>query len=111
MPFVGVSIKNDVICLRATVQKTSAKAVSYNWLNESYRVASSGGLFYSDAYNEQPIACDADRIGEHFLTLHKAKIIDRFETAMKDKRHGSLNAYTKDVEQKLSRSLAFQFVT
>jgi hypothetical protein len=111
VPFVDVSIKNDVICLRATVQKTSAKAVSFNWLNESYRVASSGGLFYNDGYNEQPIACDADRIAEHFLTLHKAKIIDRFETAMKDKRHGSLNAYTKDVEQKLGRSSAFQFVT
>jgi hypothetical protein len=111
VPFVDVSIKNDVICLRATVQKTSAKAVSFNWLNESYRVASSGDLFYNDGYNEQPIACDADRIAEHFLTLHKAKIIDRFETAMKDKRHGSLNAYTKDVEQKLGRSSAFQFVT
>ena len=111
VPFVDVSIKNDVICLRATVQKTSAKAVSFNWLNESYRVASSGGLFYNDGYNEQPIACDADRIAEHFLTLHKAKIIDRFETAMKEKRHGSLNAYTKDVEQKLGRSSAFQFVT
>ena len=111
VPFVDVSIKNDVICLRATVQKTSAKAVSFNWLNESYRVASSGGLFYNDGYKEQPIACDADRIAEHFLTLHKAKIIDRFETAMKDKRHGSLNAYTKDVEQKLGRSSAFQFVT
>ena len=94
-----------------TVQKTSAKAVSYNWLNESYRVTSSGGLFHNDGHKEHPLACDADRIAEHFLTLHKAKIIDRFETAMKDKRHGSLNSYTKDHEQKLGRSLAFQFVT
>jgi hypothetical protein len=106
VPFVDVSIKNDVICLRATVQKTSAKAVSYNWLNESYRVASSGGLFYSDAYNEQSLACDAEQIAEHFLALHKAKITARFETAMKDKRHGSLNAYPKEREQKLGRSLA-----
>ena len=61
------------------MQKTSAKAVSYNWLNESYRVTSSGGLFFNDGYKEQPIACHADRIAEHFLALHKAKITDRFE--------------------------------
>ena len=79
VPFIGVSIKNDVICIRVTVQKTPAKAVSFNWLNESYRVTSSGGLFFNDGYKEQPIACDADRIAEHFLTLHKAKITDRFE--------------------------------
>jgi len=45
VPFVNVSIKDDVIRIRATVQKTSAKAVSYNWLNESYKVTSTGGLF------------------------------------------------------------------
>ena len=90
---------------------TSAKAVSFNWLNESYRVTSSGGLFYNDGYKEQPIACDAGQIVEHFLALHKAKITARFETAMKDKRHGSDNAYIKDSEQNLGRSLAFQFVT
>ncbi len=93
------------------MQKQTAKAVSFNWLNETYKVTSSGGLFYNNGYKEHALACDADRIAEHFLTLHKAKITDRFETAMKDKRHGSLNAYTKDVEQKLGRSLAFQFVT
>jgi len=76
-------------------------------IRNELRVASSGGLFYNDGYNEQPIACDADRIAEHFLTLHKAKIIDRFETAMKDKRYGSDSAYTKDVEQKLGRSSVF----
>ena len=86
---------------------TSAKAVSFNWLNESYRVTSSGGLFYNDGYKEQPIACDAGQIVEHFLALHKAKITARFETAMKDKRHGSDNAYIKDVEQKLGRSSIF----
>ena len=74
----------------------------YNWLNESYRVTSSGGLFFNDGYKEQPIACDADRIAEHFLILHKAKIADRFETAMKDKRYGSDSAYTKDLNKKLT---------
>ena len=38
------------------------------------------------------LACDADRIAEHFLILHKAKIADRFETAMKDKRYESDSA-------------------
>jgi len=107
VPFVNVSIKDDVIRIRATVQKTSAKAVSYNWLNESYKVTSSGGLFFNDGFKEHSLACDADRIAQHFLRLHKSKITDRFEVAMKDKRHGSLNAYTKDREQKLGRSLAF----
>ena len=55
-------------------------------------------MFFNDGFKEQPIACDAGQIVEHFLALHKAKITARFETAMKDKRHGSLNAYTKDVE-------------
>ena len=111
VPFVDVSAKSELIHIRVTVQKTSAKAVSFNWINEAYKVTSTGGLFFNDGYEDKQIACDADRIAEHFLTLHKAKIIDRFETSMKDKRHGSLNAYTKDVEQKLGRSLAFQFVT
>ena len=53
------------------------------------------------------VACDADRIAEHFLTLHKAKIEGRFETAMKDKRYESDSAYTKNVEQKLGRSSVF----
>ena len=53
------------------------------------------------------VACDADRIDEHFLTLHKAKIEVRFETAMKDKRYESDSAYTKDDEQKLGRSSVF----
>ena len=79
VPFVGVSVKNDVICIRVTVQKTPAKAVSFNWLNESYRVTSSGGLFFNDGYKEQPIACDADRIAQHFLALHRSKILERFE--------------------------------
>ncbi|XAT58454.1 hypothetical protein GN241_14445 [Rhodobacteraceae bacterium IMCC1335] len=107
VPFVGVSVKNDVICIRVTVQKTFAKAVSYNWLNESYRVTSSGGLFFHDGYKEHSLACDAGQITQHFLALHKAKITARFETAMKDKRHGSDNAYIKDGEQKLDRSSAF----
>ena len=53
------------------------------------------------------VACDTDRIAEHFLILHKAKIADRFETAMKDKRYESDSAYTKDDEQKLGRSSVF----
>jgi len=53
------------------------------------------------------LACDAGQITQHFLALHKAKITARFETAMKDKRHGSDNAYIKDDEQKLGRSSAF----
>ncbi|MDB3963246.1 hypothetical protein N9427_08720 [Paracoccaceae bacterium] len=107
VPFVNVSIKDELIHIRVTVQKTSAKAVSFNWLNESYSVTPSGGLFFNDGYKEQPIACDAGQIVEHFLALHKAKITARFETAMKDKRHGSDNAYIKDSEQNLGRSLAF----
>ena len=79
VPFVNVSIKDDVIRIRATVQKPSAKAVSYNWLNESYRVTSSGGLFFNKGYKEHSAACDADRIAEHFLALHRGKILARFE--------------------------------
>jgi hypothetical protein len=89
------------------VQKQTAKAVSFNWLNEAFKVTSTGGLFFNDGFKEHSLACDADRIAQHFLRLHKSKITDRFEVAMKDKRHGSLNAYTKDREQKLGRSLAF----
>ena len=81
----------------------SANAVSFNWINEAYKVTSSGGMFFHDGYEEQPIACHADRTAEHFLALHKAKITARFEAAMKDKRYGSDSAYTKDVEQKLGR--------
>ena len=79
VPFVDVSAKSELIYIRVTVQKTSAKAVSYNWLNESYSVTPSGGLFYDDGYKEHCLACDADGIAAHFLTLHKAKITDRFE--------------------------------
>ena len=79
VPFVNVSIKDDVIRIRATVQKPSAKAVSFNWLNESYKVTSTGGLFFNDGYKEQPIACDADRIAAHFLGLNVSKIRQRFE--------------------------------
>ena len=79
VPFVGVSAKNDVICIRVTVQKTSAKAVSFNWLNEAYKVTSTGGLFFYDGYKQQSLAGDAGKIAQHFLTLHKAKITDRFE--------------------------------
>ena len=57
--------------------------------------------------NRVSVACDADRIAEHFLILDKAKIADRFETAMKDKRYESDSAYTKDDEQKLGRSSVF----
>tara|TARA_B100001093_G_scaffold90973_1_gene83095 strand:- start:305 stop:574 length:270 start_codon:yes stop_codon:yes gene_type:complete len=85
----------------------SANAVSFNWINEAYKVTSSGGLFFHDGYEEQPIACHADRTAEHFLALHKAKITARFEAAMKDKRYESNSARTKDVKQKLGRSLAF----
>ena len=107
VPFVNVSIKDDVIRIRATVQKPSAKAVSYNWLNESYRVTSSGGLFHNDGHKEHPFACDAGQIVEHFLALHKAKITARFETTMKNKRYGRDSASTKDIEQKLGRSSIF----
>jgi len=33
--------------------------------------------------------------------------LERFEGAVKDKRHGSNSSYTKDVEQKLGRSSVF----
>ena len=79
VPFVGVSIKGELIHIRVTVQKTSAKAVSFNWINEAYKVTSTGGLFFNDGFKEHSLACDADRIAAHFLTLHKAKITDRFE--------------------------------
>ena len=61
------------------MQKTSAKAVSYNWLNESYKVTSSGGLFYDDGYKEHSLACDAEQIAQHFITLHRGRILARFE--------------------------------
>ena len=111
VPFVDVSAKNELIYIRVTVQKTSAKAVLFNWLNEAYKVTSTGGLFFNDGFKEHSLACDAGQIVEHFLALHKAKITARFEVAMKDKRHGSDNAYIKDGEQKLGRSSAFLFVT
>ena len=76
---------------------------NYPLMNESYRVTSSGGLFFHDGYKQHSLACDAGKIAQHFLALHKAKITARFETAMKDKRHGSDNAYIKDGEQKLGR--------
>jgi hypothetical protein len=79
VPFVDVSAKSELIHIRVTVQKTSAKSVSFIWLNESYRVTPSGGLFYDDGYKEQPIACDADRIAAHFLSLNGVKIRQRFE--------------------------------
>jgi hypothetical protein len=79
VPFVDVSAKSELIHIRVTVQKTSAKSVSFIWLNESYRVTPSGGLFYDDSYKEQPIACDADRIAAHFLSLNGVKIRQRFE--------------------------------
>ena len=68
-------------------------------------------MFFNDGFKEQSLACDAGQIAEHFLALHGSKITDRFETAMKDKRYESDSAYTKDGEQKLGRSSAFQFVT
>ena len=79
VPFVGVSIKGELIHIRVTVQKTSAKAVSFNWLNESYRVTSSGGLFFNDGFKEHSLACDAGQIAQHFLALHGSKIKQRFE--------------------------------
>ena len=79
VPFVDVSAKSELIHIRVTVQKASAKSVSFNWLNESYSVTPSGGLFYDDGYKEQPIACDADRIAAHFLSLNGVKIRQRFE--------------------------------
>lgn len=72
----------------------SANAVSFNWINEAYKVTSSGGMFFHDGYEEQPIACHADRIAERFLGLIGSKIRQRFEVAMKDKRYGSDSAYT-----------------
>ena len=79
VPFVDVSAKSELIHIRVTVQKQTAKAVSFNWINESYSVTPSGGLFYDDGYKEQPIACDADRIAAHFLSLNGVKIRQRFE--------------------------------
>ena len=106
VPFVNVCIKDDVIRIRVTVQKTSAKAVSFNWINEAYKVTSTGGLFYNDSFKEHSLACDAGQIAQHFLALHRGKILARFDTAMKDKRYGGDSAYTKDFEQKSGRSLA-----
>ena len=79
VPFVGVSIKGELIHSRVTVQKTSAKAVSFNWINEAYKVTSTGGLFFNDGFKEHSLACDARQIAQHFLALHKVKITDRFE--------------------------------
>ena len=79
VPFVDVSAKSELIYIRVTVQKTSAKAVSYNWLNESYKVTSSGGLFFNNGYKQHPLACDAGQIAQHFITLHRGKILARFE--------------------------------
>ena len=79
VPFVDVSAKSELIYIRVTVQKTSAKAVSFNWLNESYKVTSTGGLFFNDGFKEHSLACDARQIAQHFLALHKVKITDRFE--------------------------------
>ena len=79
VPFVNVSIKDDVIRIRATVQKPSAKAVSFNWLNEVYKVTSTGGLFFHDGYKQHSLACDAGQIAQHFITLHRGKILARFE--------------------------------
>ena len=48
VPFVDVSAKGALIHIRVTLQTTSAKAVSFNLINESYSVTPSGGLFYND---------------------------------------------------------------
>jgi hypothetical protein len=106
---LAIQYSNELCTGSATVTQSNRKkrwdmTVSYNWLNESYRVTSSGGLFYNDGYKERPIACDAGQIAERFLGLNGSKIRQRFETAMKDKRYESNSAYTKDVEQKLGRS-------
>ena len=69
VPFVDVSAKSELIYIRVTVQKTSAKAVSFNWLNESYRVTSSSGLFFHDGFKEHSLACDAGQIVEHFFGI------------------------------------------
>jgi hypothetical protein len=53
--------------------------VSFNWINEAYKVTSTGGLFFNDGYKQHALACDAGQIAQHFLALHKAKISDRFE--------------------------------
>ena len=79
VPFVDVSAKSELIYIRVTVQKTFAKAVSFNWLNEAYKVTSTGGLFFNDGFKEHSLACDADRIAEHFLVLHRGRILARFE--------------------------------
>ena len=79
VPFVDVSAKSELIHIRVTVQKTSAKAVSFNWINEAYKVTSTGGLFFNDGFKEHSLACDARQIAQHFLALHKVKITDRFE--------------------------------
>ena len=78
-PYVGISRKNGLIQLRVTVQKRTAKSVSFNWLNETYRVTSSGGLVYNDGYEDHQMACTVNRIALHFLALHRAKITDRLE--------------------------------
>ena len=79
VPFVDVSAKSELIYIRVTVQKTSTKAVSFNWLNERHRVTSSGGLFFNDGFKEHSLACDAGQIAQHFLALHGSKIKQRFE--------------------------------
>ena len=78
-PHVDVSIKSGFIQLRVTVQKRTAKAVSFNWINGSYRPMSSGGLQFDDGCKGQLIICAAGEIAKQFLGLHKTAILERFE--------------------------------
>ena len=78
-PYVNVSMKNGLIQLHVTVQKRTAKSVSFNWINGSYRPMPSGGLQFQDGYNGQFIICTADEISKHLLGVHENKILERFE--------------------------------
>ena len=86
-PFVNVCIKNKLILIRVTVQKQTAKRVSFNWLNEAYRVKPPGSLFFNDGDKENFLTCNADRIAQHFLALHKDEILERFERLLHQEEH------------------------
>ena len=45
----------------------------------SYIVWPEKYVHFNNGYKEHSVACDTDRIAEHFLALHRGKILERFE--------------------------------
>lgn len=78
-PYVKISHKNKIVWLRVTLKKETATAARFNWLNESYSVMPSGDLQHNHAGADTLTECDATQIAQHFLTLHRDKILERFE--------------------------------